>query len=182
MRRRARPTGAEPRGPPSAAGRVRRGMRRRCDVGLRRPFSDTTPTRYERGRTNVHVGRNRMRAQRACLDAREDAWWRNARARGHRQNHPHLPLRPPSSLSPHPVCRSLSAALATPVYPRRPFGTSLASLYPARSLCPFSTHSSGLTYREEGGKRVVRGQEDTQRRVRGAGGVGEWKPPRPTQP
>lgn len=96
MWRRARPAGAEPRDPPFTrpGDRVRRSIPRRCDVGLRRPFSDTTPTRYERELTNVYVARNRMRAQRACLGIREKTRGGGTRALEDIDKIIPIPLRP----------------------------------------------------------------------------------------
>lgn len=127
------------------------------DVGLRQPFPDSPPTCYQCEYTTVPLC-----SQRACPGIREDAWWRNACGRGHRQNHFPLPHRS-------------TTALTTLEHPRRPFGTSPASLYPSRSLPVSLPSRAGLTYcenysfREGGweGGREQRAREYTEENERG---------------
>lgn len=99
-------------------------------------FSDSPPTCYRRASLRMYCTRscNRTCSQRACPGIREDAWWRNASGRGHRQNHPSRS--PFSALSrPRVLFRGILAG--------RPFDTSLSRLSVPLVLCPFSTHLSG---------------------------------------
>jgi hypothetical protein len=106
-------------------------------------------------------------SQRACPGIREDAWWRNDRAAEDIDK-----IIPPVRLS-----APLGRACCPRVFRASFWHISLASfclcLYPSRSLAPFPpTRAGGLTYHEKSEKGVVRGQEDTRRRMRERDGGG----------